>query len=258
MGIHDGSSLRRVSPRDLRALRFIGEGHEVAQYQLHEGLFAGRTDTIVSRFVRRWVTRGAITVERSNRTGINRLRLTQSGADLLIATGGAYAGELFIARRPVALKDLAHVLWINDLRVGAFSLPEPPDLAYAAWSIQRRLHSSLRVVPDLLAVWKPRNGSAGMLIACEVDIGGESLRGVFVPKLRRLAEQIYGWAGDAPAMILILTATEARATTLGRLLDPPSLPAALHVRVLPRQESRARIQALRSMISELLSNRQAA
>src|SRR5438128_267538 len=106
----------RFRTRDLEGLAFIGRGYEVAQYQLHAAVFACRASTVVSRFVRRWAQRKMISVERLNRTGINRLRLTAAGRDFLVASG-VRSADLFAPRRPTALKDLAHVLWINDLRV---------------------------------------------------------------------------------------------------------------------------------------------
>src|SRR5688572_12634782 len=67
----------KLLPRDVRALLFIGRGHEVAQYQLHEAVFTGLSEGIVSRWVKRMVRREAIAVERWAKVGINRLRLTR-------------------------------------------------------------------------------------------------------------------------------------------------------------------------------------
>jgi hypothetical protein len=63
-----------LSDRDLAALRFIGEGYEVAQYQLHEAIFRERAATVVSRFVVRAQEQKLIVPLRQNRIGINRLR----------------------------------------------------------------------------------------------------------------------------------------------------------------------------------------
>src|SRR5579859_1822195 len=69
-----------LSERDLSALRFIGEGFEVAQYQLHGAVFGNVSETVVSRFVLRSVRQDLLRVERLNGMGINRLRLTSKGA----------------------------------------------------------------------------------------------------------------------------------------------------------------------------------
>ena len=78
-----------LSPRDLAALRFIGEGYEVAQYQLHESVSRGRSEVVVSRFVRRWADRGFLMIDRWNNIGVNRLRLTTFGRDELVMRGFA-------------------------------------------------------------------------------------------------------------------------------------------------------------------------
>ena len=113
----DPRSSPKLSARDVEALLFIGEGYEVAQYQLHEAVFRRRSEVVVSRFVRRFVARGFLFAERWNNIGVNRLRLTSLGRDELVSRGFAKASQLFAPRKSVALKDVAHTLWINDLRI---------------------------------------------------------------------------------------------------------------------------------------------
>ncbi len=218
------TSTLRLSGRDLEGLAFIGRGYEVAQYQLHASVFAGRAPTVVSRFVKRWTARKLIAVERLNRTGVNRLRLTPAGRDFLVSSG-VRSTDLFAPRRPTALKDLAHLLWINDLRVAAARLSPVPDVALPAWTLQRRLGKRVPVVPDFLCIWQP-DGIRGGVLACEVDLGGESIRGVFQPKLERLRLQLAEWAADAPALGIVFTVSERRALAINecvRQAEPPIL-----------------------------------
>src|SRR3954447_1472356 len=99
----------RLRDRDIEALTFIGRGYEVAQYQLHEAVFAARSPNVASRFVIRASKRGFIVAERLGGIGMNRLRLTRRGREFLVARGIA-ADELFAPAKAVALKDLAHTL----------------------------------------------------------------------------------------------------------------------------------------------------
>lgn len=248
---HDPRQHPQLSPRDRQALAFIGGGYEVAQYQLAEAVFQGRAPNVVSRFVRRTLQQGLIAVERWNRIGINRLRLTPRGRDVLVDLGVAREQDLFAPRRSVAPKDTSHTLWINDLRVACSLLPQPPDVVSAAWLLQRRLHPAPRVVPDLLAIWKPRDGSAGILLAVEVDLGGESLRGVFLPKLRRLEEEVEAWRGDAAAFVLVFSESERRVN--GLIVSFRRLQIReITILQLPRSEPRARIHALRSLLLQTM------
>lgn len=73
----------QVTDRDIEALLFIGRGHEVAQYQVHIAIFHGLSEGIMSRWTQRMLKRGAIAVERWAKVGINRLRLTPKGRELL-------------------------------------------------------------------------------------------------------------------------------------------------------------------------------
>jgi hypothetical protein len=202
----------KLLPRDIRALLFIGRGHEVAQYQLHEAVFTGLSEGIISRWVKRMVRREAIAVERWAKVGINRLRLTRVGLELL-SDAGATTHDLFTPRMATALKDVQHTLWINDLRVVMARLPLPPDVVAPAWVLQRQIPTA-DAIPDLLAVRKPRGTDRGFVLACEIDLGAERLKGVFLPKLARLVAAVEGWAGTSPAAVLILTRGGRRAVAI--------------------------------------------
>lgn len=214
---------RRLSARDFGALAWIGEGYEVAQYQLEAAVFGALSPTVASRFVRRAAARGLIAVERLYGIGMNRLRLTRTGRDTLVSSGGS--GErLFAPRRWVALKDLVHTVRINDLRVVLATQNRPPTELLPAWVLQRQFAGD--VVPDLLAVWGSSKG-VRLLLACEVDRGTENLGRVFLPKLRRLAHSLGESCGERAA-ILVLTQGRRRmeqlaaaAATFGRLIVEP-------------------------------------
>ena len=193
----------RLRDRDIEALAFIGRGYEVAQYQLHEAIFASRSPNVVSRFVIRASERGFIAAERLGGIGMNRLRLSRRGREFLVDRGIA-EDELFAPAKAVALKDVAHTLAINDLRVALLGLDSRPILISPAWFLQRRLSSAL-AIPDLLVRWPGRAGTRGVLLACEIDLGCERLATVFLPKLERLRELLNDAAEGDRAAIVIFT-----------------------------------------------------
>jgi hypothetical protein len=210
----------RLRDRDIEALAFIGRGYEVAQYQLHEAIFASRSPNVVSRFVIRGTERGFIAAERLGGIGMNRLRLTRRGREFLIDRGIA-EDELFAPAKAVALKDVAHTLAINDLRVALLGLRNPPTFISPAWFLQRRLSSAL-AIPDLLARWPARAG--GLLLACEIDLGCERLATVFLPKLERLSELLSDAAEGDRAGIVIFTRGSRRVELLEVQTGDASIP----------------------------------
>lgn len=235
--------MREVSPsdvalstRDLLALRFIGEGYEVAQYHLHEGVFRGRAPNVVSRFVARARMRGLVAVERWNHVGINRLRLTSRGCAVLVGHGVALPHEVFVPSRAVAPKDLTHTLFINDVRTACTALRHPPNLALPAWALQRRLQPAPGAIPDLLAIWKEPAHGGGLVIACEIDLGGEGQR-VLLGKLTTLVRVMGEWARNARSEILVFTRPDARRRSLeARLSTATAKPP--EVRMLPTAPGR--------------------
>lgn len=247
--VHDPRSAAKLSPRDVHALLFIGEGYEVAQYQLHEATFRGRSEVVVSRFVRRWAGRGFLAVDRWNNIGVNRLRLTALGRDELVTRGFAKESQLFAPRKSVALKDVAHTLWINDLRV-LFRESRPKfDLVLPAWTLQRRFSPVPRAIPDLLAVRSPQDGDPGLLVAAEVDLGGERLNAVFFPKLARLRQLVREWAADAPAYIVVFTRGAQRAAHLAQFAtESDDVP--ISVALLPEENGRVALSTLRRLVSD--------
>jgi hypothetical protein len=193
----------RLRDRDIEALAFIGRGYEVAQYQLHEAIFSSRSPNVVSRFVVRASERGFIAAERLGGIGMNRLRLTRRGREFLVDRGIA-EDELFAPAKAVALKDVAHTLAINDLRVALLGLKNWPALLLPAWLLQRKL-ASVTVIPDLLARWRLGFGRQGLLLACEIDLGCERLHAVLIPKLNRLARLLEDVAEEERTAIAIFT-----------------------------------------------------
>ncbi|MEA2238894.1 MAG: Replication-relaxation [Thermoanaerobaculia bacterium] len=202
----------RLRDRDIEALAFIGRGYELAQYQLHEAIFASRSPNVVSRFVIRASECGLIVAERLGGIGMNRLRLTRRGREFLTGRGIA-EDELFAPAKAVALKDIAHTLAINDLRVALLGLKNPPTLISPAWFLQRRL-SSATAIPDLLARWSAGAGRRGLLLACEIDLGCERLATVFLPKLERLRELLNDAAEGDRAGIIVFTRGSRRVELL--------------------------------------------
>lgn len=236
----------RLRDRDIAALAFIGRGYEVAQYQLHEAIFATRSPNVVSRFVIRASERGFVAAERLGGIGMNRLRLTRRGREFLSARGIA-EDELFAPAKAVALKDIAHTLAINDLRVALLGLKNPPTLISPAWYLQRRL-SSAPAIPDLLARWRAGMGTRGLLLACEIDLGCERLATVFLPKLERLRELLNDAAEGDRVGILVFTRGNRRVELIechAKNARIPVMPL-----LLPNaSSSRDGIHAFRSLLS---------
>ncbi|MGA8806605.1 MAG: replication-relaxation family protein [Thermoanaerobaculia bacterium] len=212
----------RLRDRDIEALAFIGRGYEVAQYQLHEAVFPSRSPNVVSRFVTRASERGFVAAERLGGIGMNRLRLTRRGREFLIDRGIA-EDELFAPGKAVALKDVAHALAINDLRVALLGLKNPPTLISPAWFLQRRI-SSAPAIPDLLAHWPAGTATRGLLLAWEIDLGCERLATVFLPKLERLRELLNDAAEGDRAGIVVFTRGSRRVELLEGHRGEASIP----------------------------------
>lgn len=211
--MHDPRNGLRISERDIRALTFIGEGYEVAQYQLHAAIFPNVSAVVVSHFVRRAVRNGWIAIERWNRVGINRLRLTARGRQVVVRAGGDPVA-LFVPKKAVASKDVAHTLWINDVRVALLSMRTRFDAMLPAWQLQRRFVPPPTAIPDILAI---RGGEMPLIVACEVDLGGERLRTVFLPKLLELQTVLTRWAEGGRTITAVFTTSDARIDTIGQL-----------------------------------------
>jgi hypothetical protein len=246
---HDPRAPIELLPRDAAALAFIGRGYEVAQYQLRAAVFPGLSEVVTSRRVRRWVEAGFITVERFQGFGINRLRLTEAGRDAVVAAGAAPAAELFVPSKAVALKDLAHTLWINDLRVlAAEGVPFVPERIAPAWLFQRLFPSP--AIPDLVLWRRARDGKRGQFLAVEVDLGAERLAATFVPKLELLAGLCRGWAErDQRAGIVILTRGPRRLASLQAALAERALPVGVAAALLPSALGGEALTGLRALFS---------
>jgi hypothetical protein len=236
----------RLRDRDIEALAFIGRGYEVAQYQLHEAVFASRSPNVVSRFVTRASERGFIAAERLGGIGMNRLRLTRRGCGFLIDRGIA-EDELFAPAKAVALKDVAHTTAINDLVVALLGRPNPPSFVSAAWCLQRRLTAST-AIPDVLASWPPGR-TRGMLLGCEIDLGAEPLASVFLPKLRRLARLLDEARDTKHAAIAVFTRGAKRIA----LLSDSTNDSGVKLMAIPLPEtcgSREGIRAFQALLAE--------
>src|ERR1051326_3668885 len=168
----DPRAANALPERDYTALQFIAAWYEVAQYQLEDAVFSGLSPTIVSRSVRRLRAADYIAVERWNRVGLNLLRLTTRGRAVLLDRGMS-EDAIFVPEKAVAVKDLAHHLWIVDAglmlqRLGARMKATP------CWALRRRL-AALRpaAIPDLLAFRLGSDDETEAVIAVEGDLGGE-------------------------------------------------------------------------------------
>lgn len=253
---HDPRTHPDLLPRDAAALAFIGRGYEVAQYQLRAAVFPGLSEVVASRRVRRWVTDGLVTVERFQGFGINRIRLTAAGKDAVVGAGVAREEELFVPAKAVALKDMAHTLWINDLRVLASAgVPFAADSIAPAWFLQRTLQPPPPAIPDLLLVQPAGEGRCGRMLALEVDLGGERLKTTLLPKLRFLADTLVGWAGaSCRPSVIVLTRGPKRLESLNASLDAAALPVPVVAALLPSATGGEGLQALRALFTPAVSS----
>ncbi|MEK6373228.1 MAG: hypothetical protein AABO58_11075 [Acidobacteriota bacterium] len=235
-----------VSPRDVDALRFIGRAGELAQYQLHEGVFGAVSEVVVSRFVRRAVKRELIVTSRWRGIGINRVRLTARGRALLIANG-VDATEIFVPRTPIAEGHIEHQLWIVDAMIVLGQASRAPDLLLPAWALQRRFSTRPVAIPDVLASFTEPADKPSLLLGVEIDRGSERLTAVFLPKLEKLCGVLAPWAGSAAAVIVLLTNNARRRDALRAATS--TLPLPVLVEMLPNAPGRPGIADLRKTFS---------
>jgi len=229
-------------------LLFIGQGGEVTQPQIHHRFFHGRSEAVVSRAMQKLATRELVAVERWNKVGINRLRLTGRGRDLLLSAG-VPEHEIFVLRKPVAPAHVNHTAWINDLRVVVSTARRIPSFSLPAWAVQRLLRPLPPTIPDLLVSYGDGERSA-LLLAFEIDLGSERLRTVFVPKLRRMQNVLRSWSAG-PAVIVVLTIGARRAASLRTQLDAPSSTVDIIIDTLPVTTGRQAIADLRDRLTFL-------
>jgi hypothetical protein len=235
-----------LSPRDLAALRFIGQAGELAQYQLHEQVFGDVSEVVVSRFVRRASARDFIATTRWRGVGINRLRLTSRGRAYLVQHG-LTADELFVLRSPVAEGHIEHQLWIIDTLVILGRAARKPDLLLPAWALQRRFTPRPPAIPDVLASFVSPPERPALLLGVEIDRGSENLASIFLPKLEKLREVLSTWAGGAAWAIVVLTNSVRRRDALRTGVETLSLP--VMVEMLPAAPGRPGLGELTATFS---------
>lgn len=210
----------RLLPRDIEAYALIGRFRMLTRQQLKGWLFDGVSETMVTRFFERAVDRGYLGVERLQGNGIQVCWLTKKGYEFLVDGGHASASDLFPASGPVPAKDFAHTVEIGNAAFAMHRRTPPPDELLPAWAIQRLFAGKLPVWPDLLCLWKPQGSDPGSALAIEVDLGGEPVKTVLVPKTLELAAFLTSWTAGAPSAILLLTATARRRDSLRLGLTP--------------------------------------
>jgi hypothetical protein len=208
----------RFLQRDLDAYALVGRFRMLTRQQLKSWLFADVSETMVTRFFERSIERGYLGVERLQGNGIQVCWLTKKGRDFLVDSGHAAASDLFPANGPVAAKDFDHTVEIVNAALAMRRRTPAPDELLPAWAVQRLFAGKLTVWPDLLCLWKPGADGPGSALAIEVDLGGEPVKSVLVPKTLELIGFLREWVGRAPAAILLLTATARRRDSLREAL----------------------------------------
>jgi hypothetical protein len=219
----------RILPRDLAALALIGTWKCIARYHLKAWIFPDVSETMASRFVERMTERGYLDTKRLNGIGTQLLWLTPAGRDFL-REHGTPADALFPARSAVSLKDLDHTLAIVS---AGFALTQRFPAANAvlpAWAVQRAFGGRIEAIPDVLLVSR----ADPMLLAVEIDIGGEPLNAL-AEKLAEMADGLLSeWSADARAGIIVLTSGERRAANiLAAVADSISPTIAVAADMLP-------------------------
>jgi hypothetical protein len=204
----------RILPRDIEAYILVGRFRKLTRQQLKSWLFAEVSETMVTRFFDRATERGYLGVERLHGNGMQVCWLTKKGRDFLVDGVHAAASDLFPASGPVPAKDFAHTMEIVNAALAMRRRTPAPDETLPAWAIQRLFAVTLTVWPDLLCLWKPHIDDPGSALAIEVDLGGEPVKTVLVPKTLELIDLLTGWTAGAPAAILLLTATARRRDSL--------------------------------------------
>jgi hypothetical protein len=212
----------RVLPRDLESLAAIGRFRMLKRAQLHRWMFAGLSETVVRRFIDRLEERGWLGAERLNRNGTQVVWCTVAGRDALVQEGIAKAEDLFPARGPVAIKDMAHTGAIVDAAIRLSELGRGGDWMVPAWDFQRRLGGRMRVIPDLLCLTRATEVRRGTALAVEVDLGGEPIASVLVPKTATLVSFLQPYAGSAVG-ILLLTVGDRRRQAIEQALRTAGL-----------------------------------
>ena len=210
----------RVLPRDIEAYIVVGHFRMLTRQQLKGWLFADVSETMVTRFFDRATERGFLGVERLHGNGMQVCWLTKKGRDFLVDGGHSASSDLFPASGPVPAKDFQHTVEIVNAALAMRRRTLAPDELLPAWMVQRLFAGKLTVWPDLLCLWKPHGDDPGAALAIEVDLGGEPVKTVLVPKTLELIGFLRGWTAGAPAAILLLTATSRRRDSLREALAP--------------------------------------
>jgi hypothetical protein len=218
----------RLLVRDLAALTTIGIFRMLTRAQLKAWHFESVSETVVRRFIDRMVERGYLGHERINRNGVQVVWLTQAGADLLVDQAGVSRADLFPARASVAAKDFAHTTAIGDVALAVAMRGFRSDVMLPAWALQRAQAGRAEVFPDLLCLARPLDGDPGAALAVEVDLGGEPIGSVLVPKTEKLADFLGPYAGSTVA-ILLLTVGRRRRAAIEQALEKARISVPLAV-----------------------------
>ena len=172
--------------RDAEVLAAIGRFRMLTRQQVKRWFFSDVSEPVVTRFLHRTNPSGYLGLQRLNGNGIQVVWLTRKGRDALVLRGVSGA-DLFPASGPAAAKDFEHTVAIGDVAVWlALRRPSPDELLPAS-ALARHFGGRLSVIPDLLALWRPKDGvTPPAALAVEVDLGTEPLGSVLAPKLREL------------------------------------------------------------------------
>ncbi len=238
-----------LQPRDLGLLGRVGWSRELPGEVAHRETF----QTAPSVFSRRLgILEEHRLLHRQRFLGIAhiQLRLSTRGRDVVLDHGVMDAGDIFVPRDFLPPKDMTHHYLVAEtallLKVG---LPFQWDAVFPSWLLQRRLHPQPPAIADLVAVRASATRQPGRIWAFEIDLGGERLKGTFLPKLGVLAGLLHEWVAGGDARIVVLTRGVRRAEALRTGVAAIGLPVTVVVGVLPQETGRAGFEALRRLLS---------
>jgi hypothetical protein len=210
----------RILTRDIEAYILVGRFRMLTRQQLKAWMFHDVSETMVTRFFDRSTERGHLGVERLGGNGMQVCWLTRKGCDFLVDGGYALTADLFPASAPAPAKDFNHTVEIVNAALAMHRRASAPDELLPAWALQRLFAGTLSVWPDLLCLWRPKRDDPGAALAIEVDLGGEPVKTVLLPKTLELIAFLNSWTAGARAAILLLTATARRRDSIREALAP--------------------------------------
>lgn len=178
----------RILPRDIEAYALAGRFRMLTRQQLKGWLFSDVSETMVTRFFDRSTERGYLGVDRLHGNGIQVCWLTKKGRDFLVDGGHAATSDLFPASSPVPAKDFAHTVQIVNAALAMRRRTPSPAERMSCCLRGRCSGCSQGNSPSgrTCCACGSRKRTQAPRSPIEVDLGGEPVKTVLVPKTLEL------------------------------------------------------------------------